>query len=215
MGKPLGYRNPVANLFRELSRDFGEASQPFGPQNIANFNMVGNYANAGGTSPEGAVDFYIKAPQSLTLPNGATYNDVVYALHRVLILVTDNNATNSSHEYISNAPLTIGINGKLNTQFGEALVTHDKIKSYADWASYAGVDVRAMSNGNSASRSWVTRWSIDKSGAPTYLRGSAPVQNGQNGVDFGEELIVTLNDDFSSLQKHTMLVQGVIYFANK
>jgi hypothetical protein len=205
-------RHPITNLFRELSSDITEASTPFDPQSLANFNMIGNY------TPGSPGIFAIKCPEVITVAdlagNVTVFDDNKYEIYRVLIKIQDN-VSNSEDEYISNAPLTNGIIASLNTSYGSQEIIHDPIKNYSDWSTYAGVDVVNIAKGNSSGKTWAVRWSIDKSGQPTTLRGSNPVENGLGGVDRGEEIIVKLQDNFSSLLKQVMIVQGVIRFGRK
>ena len=205
-------RHPITNLFRELTSDITEASTPFGPQSLANFNMVGNY------TPESPGIFAIKCPEVITVAdlagNVTVFDDNKYEIYRVLIKIQDN-VSNTEDEYISNASLTNGIIAELNTSYGAQQVIHDPIKNYSDWCTYAGTDVRNLAKGNSSGKTWSVRWTISKSGQPLTLRGSNPIENGLGGVNVGEEVIVKLQDDFSSLVKQVMLVQGVIRFGRK
>lgn len=208
---PKNYAHPRRNLYRFASSEPSEYLTPFGRQLESNYNIIGDYSLGEGK-------YALKVPESISFPdisgNIESYNDIYYELHRALIRITDNTA-NSDYEYVSNNPLDIGIDAILNGKYGQAYATPEPIKTYAGWGSYSGENVKALDNGNNTGRSWVITWDIDRLGGPVWLRGSQSVINGLNGVDFGEEIIISVKDDMSTLLKHTILFQGIIHFGNK
>jgi len=134
------------------------------------------------------VDYYIQPAPGL-----------IYEIHRVNIRVkAAQNIT--SDEYTNGGPLTTGINYALERNGQSFNVTPIPITSIGDYSSYAGIDVQPLEN---PSKSWVIRLSFFKGGAPIYLNG-----------DSEDKLICTLNDDFSSLNFHTGLIQGVFFNEN-
>lgn len=177
---PSYYKPLSSRLGRFLSKEPTEAEDPYSDQSEANLQMVGDYS----VTPE---NFYIKPPVG-----------IMYELHRVLILIRDNNNM-SSNEYISTGPLTVGINFEVRTNGMVSIANSIPIKRINDYGSYAGIDVRPFDN-ELFPNAFGVRWTFSKAGDPLFLNG-----------DNEEGIYVVLNDDFTSLTAHTALMQGVIH----
>lgn len=131
------------------------------------------------------VDYYIQPAPGL-----------IYEIHRIMVRVKATQNI-SSDEYTNGGPLSTGIIYQLERNGVKSNVTPIPVRSIGDYSSYAGVDVHPLEN---PSKSWIIRFSFFKAGAPIYLKG-----------DSQDKLMATLNDDFTSLDFHTGLVQGVLY----
>lgn len=182
MATPDGYRKVGTRINRFLSSIPAEAESLTFPQTLAGINIVGDYTGGG----LGETDFYIK-------PDTGD----IYAIERVLIRISDT-ANISSSEYLSTGALADGVKIRYKDDGGTTELLPFEIKEIADYGSYAGIDVRSL---DSPSRSWVIRWSFFRSGAPVYLRSSD-----------SDRLVITVTDNFSTLVKHTALVQGLVYY---
>tara|TARA_Y100000310_G_scaffold343923_1_gene453954 strand:- start:1501 stop:2037 length:537 start_codon:yes stop_codon:yes gene_type:complete len=119
-------------------------------------------------------------------------------VHRIIVSIADTGGLDAGR-YGNNITITNGIVFRIENDSGTMadLTAGGTIKTNADWAAYchdlAYIDFGSGANYLSA------RWSFDKFGPPVLLDG-----------DNNERLEIVLNDDFSGLTSHRVLVQGTI-----
>lgn len=136
------------------------------------------------TAPQ---NFYIKPPLKL-----------IYEIYRVLILIRDNNPIDSD-KYISSGELINGINFEVKSDGrAKGRTNAIPIKRINDYGSYAGVDVKPFDL--VAPKAFGIRWTFQKSGSPLFLHSAK-----------NESIHAILNDNFTTLNGHTALMQGMIF----
>jgi hypothetical protein len=122
------------------------------------------------------------------------------AVHRLIVEIEDN-ATITADNYGGVSALTNGITVKViqgNESTGVVvtdLLDGDPIKNHVNWAAHC-YDVTEHTYG-SGNNFVVVRWTFAKSGRPLILDGR-----------INEKLVVTVNDDLSTLVDHQFQIQG-------
>jgi hypothetical protein len=175
----------LIDVTHKLSRFASKSAEE--AENPCSEQSISNIQATGDYSSEQGV-FYIKPPLGM-----------IYEIHRISILIRDNIAI-TSDEYVSSGPLTNGISYKIGNGC-DILVNTVPIKCISDYASYSGIDVKTLDLVQS--RSWAINWSLSASGSPLYLQSKRE-----------ESIRIFFNDDFSSLNHHTALFQGIIWDCN-
>lgn len=126
----------------------------------------------------------------------ATYGYTSMKLERMLIQIEDN-AVFTSSGYGGLSALTNGIHIYHSADNGDTETHIDAmrpIKSAAHWARLCyDFSIHSFGSGNNFA---TVRWTFAKTGAPLCL-GS------------GDELVVEINDDLSTLVDHSFIVQGI------
>lgn len=141
---------------------------------------IGNYAGA-------AEEFILSVPAPFS----------GYEVHRLIISIEDAGGMQAQEYGNIGAALTNGITVQMKrgSSVQIDLTTGLPVKTNAQWGVYCyDVEVKGWGSGNDL---LVCRWTFSKSGDPVYLDRSE-----------GDQMIVTLNDDFTALISHTFLFQG-------
>lgn len=148
-------------------------------QTEANVDVVGEFD----TTP---TDFSIAPPEN-----------EVYYIWRMNIKIVDN-ANFSALNYAGlMAPLTVGLTLKVTSDdTDETILTTLPIKTNADYADIAGVDINYLNFGIGDNAIGV-RWTFDKAGVPLILHGW-----------HSDKLLLQVRDDLSDLVSHRFKVQG-------
>ena len=152
------------------------------------------------------------------LKNGATYDAIgdysstvtqftfvvpsgrIAEIERMLVYIEDTSTgTFPSDKYGQDLVLTNGVKVYVRDANDDVVVdlTPDEgVLPNADWSALC-YDVSYLSWGSGAD-SIAVRWTFAKSGAPIYLKGRD-----------GHYLSVELNDDYTDLESHRFLIQGI------
>ena len=144
-------------------------------------DATGNYSDAG----SGSTDFLIA-------PTGTQ----VFVLERMIVHIKDTSGIDAD-KYGNNITLTNGITVTYNDTSGEVVDLLDGVNIFSngDWARQCyDANLITWGSGNDIVS---IRWTFSRAGIPLVLKG-----------DEGDDLTVTLNDDFSGLLEHRFQVQG-------
>ena len=149
------------------------------------YNWVGDYEDDLPTSSTAQATFVCP-------PN------YIATLHRMMVTIADNGVVTPA-TYGALAELTNGVHLVVYDDDDSELLHLDAqhpIKTNMDWASFCfDVDINSQGAGND---SYVNaRWTFAKSGQPVVLKA-------------GQYLSVNLEDDFTGLDHHHFMVQGVL-----
>ncbi len=148
-------------------------------------NAVGDYSSS-------ATKFLIKPP-----------SDETFIIERLIVSVEDGGSFDAA-KYGNGITLTNGMHVHEEVNGVQKLDLIDAgggqtIKTNADWGALCyDADVKTWGTGNQV---LLVRWTFSKAGAPVRLDGA-----------IGEELTITLNDDFSALVDHRFMAQGTRRF---
>jgi hypothetical protein len=148
--------------------------------------MTGDYSDLGA----GQTIFFYQPP-----------SDKKFFAHRMIIWIKDAGNPDAD-KYGNNITLANGIQVRIQNDSGTVnALTKSNVKTNGEWAVLC-YDVKELAFGV-GDVMIVVRWSFDRAGIPLSIYG---LEN--------ERLEVVLNDDFSDLTGHRMMVQGYLHTTN-
>jgi len=148
-----------------------------------------------GSGIKNLIGDYSGAPTTFKIAPGA---GEIFILTRMLIYIEDAGSFDTG-SYANGVMLTNGISLEHDHIDGVVdMMAGIKVTNNGDWAGKCkDVDTHTWGAGNE----FLTgRWSFDRTGQEIALNGDA-----------GQELRISLNDDFSGIAKHEFMIQGFIF----
>lgn len=154
------------------------------------FSAIENYADSGGTAPQGLTKFFIAPPE-----------DEIWFINRMIIQIRDTGSLDAE-SYGNGLKLTNGVrifqedkdaNNILDMMFGLSVDTN------AGWGIWAFNTY--FSSYGSGDEFLTVEWSFARFGVPIVLQGDP---------EYGHKLVATFNDDLSGLNEHFFFCHGWI-----